>query len=524
MNEAPLELIQARIATPGWTPGRKDMTDLCAVWRYLDDHERESMQKRLSKIDTPSARKAAELFSSLDPRSRGELARPLLKAYIKAAKSDDSSWTKFPNACFADDEARVRKAAAQAIGSAWAEIPTTFKKSLIDGMIDLLSRCQDQSEKKALIDALGKSADARALAVLKETDASARSLLTLERDLARTEWDPGAGCCCPEVMESSGLVAWFTLGVDQIARSSGIFLGADIIEPGVLKLGRTFSWKDLAKHNLWRKAGVVIGRVKDQSSTALADVVAGSSQRISSATSRPEGAPVRIRLGRDDGRTRSFVWEFAEALSKLGVGIINDGRNAHWELRVVADEVVLLPLRWDDRRFFWRACNVDGSSDPTIAAALVQLAEIKMNDRVWDPFCGAGTELIIAKTLRPGISATGNDVNRQALDEGVLAANAANVSVQFVEESCLLFKGGPFNVILSNPPFGMRTVRGGARDLLFDFFAQASRRLTDKGRVVMLSHAPTSTVDWAEAGGLKCVRRSPVKLAGMFCEFQVFSR
>lgn len=525
MMDAPIELIQARIATPGWTPGRKDIAELFSVWRHLSDDERESMQKRLAKIDAPSARKAAQLFPGLDERTRGELARPILKAYIKLANDEASDWIQFPKVCFADQEPRVRKAAAQGIGSSWAEIPAKLKRLLIDAMIGLLAESSDQSEKKALIDALGKSSDPSALAALKKQDVGARSLLTLERDLSRNELEQESARCLPEKLATRGLIAWFTPGVDQLARSSGLFLGAEVLGFGALKLDHSVSWNDLARNILWRKAGVVIGQTRDLTPAGLAAVVAAVSREIAGATSQAQASsPVRIRLGRDDGRARSFIWDFAETLSKSNLGIINDGRNAHWELRTVSNEVVLVPLCWDDMRFSWRDTSVDGASDPTIAASLVELAAIKPNDRVWDPFCGAGTELILAKTLHPEITATGTDVNRQALEAGVLAARNARVTIKFVEESCLSFNGRPFDVIMSNPPFGMRTVRGGARELLWDFFSQVRKYLTDKGRVVMLSHAATSTVEWAEAGGLKCVRRIPVKLGGMNCEFQVFSR
>ena len=78
MMNAPIELIQARISCSGWTPGRKDMANLFAVWGNLEVIERESMQKRMARLDAPSVRKAMELFFAADDRSRGELARCLL--------------------------------------------------------------------------------------------------------------------------------------------------------------------------------------------------------------------------------------------------------------------------------------------------------------------------------------------------------------------------------------------------------------------------------------------------------------
>jgi hypothetical protein len=109
MSQAPIELIQVRIATPGWTPGKKDIADLFSVWRELSESERDAMIKRLAKLDAPSVKRASELFAELDDRSRGELARPLLKSFLKVSETSDlfaeSSWVKH---CLSDQSARVR--------------------------------------------------------------------------------------------------------------------------------------------------------------------------------------------------------------------------------------------------------------------------------------------------------------------------------------------------------------------------------------------------------------------------------
>ena len=521
--DAPLELIQSRIASPGWTPGKRDIHGLFEVWRQLDEGERESMEKRLAKLDAPSAHKAFELFAVLDPRSRGDLARPLLKSYLKTVTVDDvEGGLAFPLLCFMDSEARVRKAAAQAIGASWSEIPKSLCPHLVALLLGKLSEAQDPSERKAIIEALGKSSDSRALTAIKESgSATTKALLTLERDLHRG--DVSQDRCLPDLLPNEGLVLWFTPGIDQVARSHEMLLGAESLGHGILK-PEGLNWHQLKDIHLWRKAGVVIGQVNRQSPLGLASALVALADEMRKATAVASGGPVRVRLGRNEDRPRSFVWEFAEALSKSNCGLINDGRDAHWELRTVGESLVLLPLVIEDERFSWRDATADGASDPTIAAALVELARLKPNDCVYDPFCGAGTELILAARKQRSVRAIGTDINSKAITSAQEASAEAKVRIDWYNEDALNFDKGPFDVVITNPPFGMRTVRGNARGLLEEFLGTIYKRLSNSGRIVMLSHAPLSTIQWAEAGRLRFTHCVPVRLGAMNCELQCFTR
>ena len=108
------------------------------------------------------------------------------------------------------------------------------------------------------------------------------------------------------------------------------------------------------------------------------------------------------------------------------------------------------------------------------------------------------------------------------MEGGVLALQKAGVSANIYLEDALRFQDRPFDVVITNPPFGMRTLRGGARDLLDEFLGTIKQRLAPKARVVMLSHAPNSTIQWAAAGRLRLVRSFPVRLGAMTCELQHF--
>ena len=532
MKNVPLELIEARIADKAWTPGRRDIADLFTVWRDLRDDDREQMQKRFARLDAPSVYAAIQFFGGLDGRSRGELARPVLKSTIHSALKINSPITtdvvlEFTSCCLLDAEARVRKAAAQAIGNSWDDMSRELRQSITDLLLNAFGKATEQSEIKAMTEALGKSGDQRALEALQQFNqkvgvSSAKAIMTLQRDMSRG--DVSGDLCQPEVLGDLPLIVWFTDGIESIARMRAPFLGAEVLEPGVLQ-AENISWADLSANRLWRRAGVNLGRLKeDLSESSLAKLLSEHSQKIVQATPLKIPGPVRIRLGRDDGRSRSYVWNFAELLSQLNCGLINDGRSAHWELVICQNYVAIVPMQFLDDRFAWRDATAEGASDPTIASALVQLAEIKANEHVYDPFCGAGTELIIAGRSTPGARLTGTDISDRVIESAKNSALAAGVEATFVAADALEFDAGLFDVVVTNPPFGMRTVRGGARTLLEEFLMHIQSRLSVNGRIVMLSHAPRSTRLWAEAGRMRLVRSFPVRLGHMPCELQYFGR
>ncbi len=522
-SEMTLKDLQNKISHPGWTPGKRDIASVLSQWRSLTDQERSSLEKRLSKVDPPCAMRASQLFSELDDKSRGELCRPLLKAFLGGfdVVSDPEI---FPLDCLRDDVPRVRKAAAQAIGASWAVIAPKFRDVFVGAMVTNLRSATDNSEIKALTDALGKSGRAEALSTLEMFAAAGASsslstaLLKARRDVTRS--DAADDFCQPQKLPGWGVLLYFTSGIEQIARMRPPLVNAEVLDEGILYAAGV-SWEQISDQRLWREAGVVLGEWDQESAESLAEIMYRYKRLIAAATDMGQG-PVRIRLGRGDGRGRGFVWEFAAALDRLGPDMMNDGRGAHWELRTVGSLVVLVPLKYHDERYQWRDVNVDGASDPTIAAALVQLAYVQQGESVYDPFCGAGTELILVAKTAPAAVICGSEVNADIARAARDAIERAQVKVTIHVADALKFDGGLFDVILTNPPFGMRTVRGAARELLAEFFMTARRLLSINGRMVMLSHAPRSTREWAEAGKLRLERSFPLRLGGMGCEIQVF--
>jgi len=526
-NNLPVELMQVRIAQPGWRPGRSDISELMAVWSYLTDFDHDVASKKIAKMDAPAAKVALSCLETLDSRGRAELTRPVLKAAINAAGVANSplptelilaSCRKF----LTDREPRIRKSAAQAIGSSFGQFDGKMRSAMTAELIKAYKQASDASEIKALTDSLGKTGSPEALEILKESSGKSvdKAAIKLQRDLIGD--NSLVKKCLPGAFVDSGkMIVWFTRGVEKLAKEKSLFSKATSIEPGVLVV-ENMSWLKLEGNNLWRRAGFVIGETRDHSPGNLALILSGVRDRIFSATEGGESGNIKIRLGRKAGVSRGFIWDFAQKLMTLDSGLINDGRAAAWELESIGEYAVLIPLQCEDRRFSWRNSDVDGASDPTIAASIVELARIAPNDVVFDPFCGAGTELILAARLSPKARLIGTDIDEQAIRSASESVFKAGVKVEFFQQNGLNFTSTKVDVVISNPPFGMRTIRGEARAVLEDFFMGIRKKLNPNGRVVILSHAPSSTQQWAEAGGLKLSRTAPIFLGRMPCELQLF--
>src|SRR5690606_28099121 len=130
--------------------------------------------------------------------------------------------------------------------------------------------------------------------------------------------------------------------------------------------------------------------------------------------------PIRFRLSwARGGHRRALAWRVAELVRATTPDLVNDPTASTWEARVddargrVA--VALIPRGYDDTRFAYRRETVPASSHPTVAAAIARAAPRSARDVVWDPFVGAGAELVERARLGPA-RLVGTDVDARALD------------------------------------------------------------------------------------------------------------
>ncbi len=113
---------------------------------------------------------------------------------------------------------------------------------------------------------------------------------------------------------------------------------------------------------------------------------------------------LEIKLACAEGITEAQGWTYSE-----------DDRVANLNVRIfIEDESAVIGVRLGEHSLSKRAYkqdNVPGSLKPTVAAALVSLAGVRLGMRVLDPCCGAGTILIEAEAVQ--VEAWGGDIDLQ---------------------------------------------------------------------------------------------------------------
>jgi 23S rRNA G2445 N2-methylase RlmL len=233
--------------------------------------------------------------------------------------------------------------------------------------------------------------------------------------------------------------------------------------------------------------------------------------------------PPRYRVSfAKGGHRRADVFRVAREVARRRPELVNDPTSSVWEATVVTTnrfvDVELAPRALEDPRFTYRKGDVPAASHPTLAAALVHVAEVREEDVVWDPFVGSGTELVEARKAKVLI---GTDVDPRALEiaEGNLAA--AGVNAELTIGDARAHEPGPVTLILTNPPMGRRVVRDSTIGaLLDDFVGHAAEVLLPGGRLVWLSPFGERTVDRAHRAGLHVELRRTVDMGGFPAELQ----
>ncbi len=135
------------------------------------------------------------------------------------------------------------------------------------------------------------------------------------------------------------------------------------------------------------------------------------------------------------------------------------------------------------------------SLQPHMAYALLAQARIKQSDHyLLDPFCGAGTILLEAASLYPWLSLTGTDYGEKAtkgalenLSHAGLLQRASAYQIDVYDLS-QVYEKGAFDVIVTNPPFGIKLNRQKAFQAFYrQFLQQAAYLLKPGGRLVLLA-------------------------------------
>lgn len=523
-----------RAADPGWTPGLRDVPALLALLAAEDDDIARDGARAVLRIEARHTGAISEHVASAaraaERPARGRLTR--LAGDLSRAREADASAIAPARAwlleAVRDADPKTRRAAARGLGKLR---PTDEVRAALAAAFDAFEADEDR---KVIGEALGKVGGDAARARLDASPELVRARLVLDRDAARER--PQEVALEARLGDASVRELRYHVrrGLEPVLVEE---LGgaAETIAPGVVRV-RAEAARTLEAALAPRLAlDLSLPLPEEPLQGGLAETVARALVRPATRTlfrtlTRGEG-PARFRLAfRSGGHQRAVVWRIAELVqASAGEALVNAPSASTWEVVVEtrdgAVRLEVVPRGFDDRRFAYRTRTVPASSHPTIAAALARVSPRRDDDVVWDPFTGAGAELVERARLGPYARLVGTDT-----DEGAVAAARANLEAAGVRGASVTrgdaLHGAPAGVtaIVSNPPMGRRVQRGGHLPLLEAFVRHAADLLPQGGSLTWIVPEPREVMRTAERSGLVQERGLTVDMGGFAGELLVLRK
>ena len=190
--------------------------------------------------------------------------------------------------------------------------------------------------------------------------------------------------------------------------------------------------------------------------------------------------PPRFRVGAD----LSERWELRDHL--VDAGWENDPRS--WDVNVEPHGAELGALYLTQR--YGELRRTTASTNPLVGAVMVRLAKIQPGQTVLDPFCGAGTLLVLAGEMAAPGRLVGGELQARWLALAAENARLRAIPATLVRADArhLPIRGGAADRVIANLPFGKRV--GSHRvneDLYPGALREIARVLPGGGRAVLLT-------------------------------------
>jgi predicted RNA methylase len=544
----------ARVRDPGFTPGIRDLPALLGLLEDDDEELAKATEQAVLRIEPRhSSRLVSETIAHLASATRparGRLTRLVGRVAASIASGPASGASATAEAtltearawlagALADADPKTRHTAARALGKlrpADARARAELERALL-----VAWDAGGADDQRALADALGKIGSKAArerLASAAKPDSAApepglaqratRAALMIERSAAREQ--PGA-VDLTRVPEGPLSIRFHARGglEEIVSRELGDTWRPRVAGPGLVDARLIGPLATAAAIRTALDFGFPLDPVPVRDELAEAIVRAITDPRalaVLRAFTRTDGGPIRFRLvWRRGGHRRALAWRCAELIAAATKELVNDPTESTWEI-VVDDHrdrvaLELVPRGFADERFAYRGATVPASSHPTIAAALARLVPARPEDVVWDPFCGAGAELVERARLGPYASLTGTDLEATAVEAAranLAAAGIRDATLAIADATTYEPKG--VSLIITNPPMGRRVQRGSHGELLERFVDHAARLLVPDGALVWA--APDASLNaHAERAGLVLDRAYTVDMGGFPAELSV---
>jgi 23S rRNA G2445 N2-methylase RlmL len=190
-------------------------------------------------------------------------------------------------------------------------------------------------------------------------------------------------------------------------------------------------------------------------------------------------------------------------------------------------------LRLSDRIMRHRDYKLEhlrASLRPTMAAAMVRLAELRPRQRVLDPMCGAGTllaeALLWSKRRDERIQALGGDRDRHTVRAALTNLRRLGpMGLACWDAVQLPLTDNCVDRVLCNPPFGVQLLDPETiRPLYRGLVREADRVLVPGGRAVVVVADVRPLRDAASKAKWKPLRQVPVRVLGQRATILVFRK
>ncbi len=198
------------------------------------------------------------------------------------------------------------------------------------------------------------------------------------------------------------------------------------------------------------------------------------------------------------GRDSTVFQRLAEEISK-STGLVFDPEEGELLLRLrplAKGEGWEILLRLTPRPLSaraWRVCNMPGGLNATIAVAMLELADIRPQDRFLNAMCGSGTLLVERRLFGQAQRLVGCDLNPQALScskANLQAGGFANeIELYQADATNLDFAAESFDVIVADLPWGDAVGNHKANASMYPvFLTEMARLAAPQARLLVLTH------------------------------------
>lgn len=543
-RDALLPLLKDR----GWTPGLRDVPALLGLLGEEDEDLARDASRAVMRVDAQHAARVAELVAEAarpsERPARARIAR-LAGDLARANEASAAPLVAWLLEALRDGDPKTRRAAARALGK------VTTSPAIEAALLAAFEEAASEEDRRPLAEALGKVGGEKARAALAKAGGDDRALVRARIVLEREATRANAQTIAREAdLAQAGVraVRWqVRRGLEGVLTEELVALGlarkeADVrmLAPGLLEadVARGTTFDAVLAPRIALDVALPLGPAED---VLAKDGEARVAAAVARALARPGtlstlqaltdagGAPIRFRVAfRRGGHQRATAWKIAE-LVREGGALVNDPTASTWE--VVVDEqgskirLELVPRGHEDTRFSYRGRTVPASSHPTIAAALVRVSPRRDDEVMWDPFTGAGAELVERAKIGPYARLVGTDVDEGAVEAARANLDAAAVRSASVTRGDALFTSpAGVTAIVSNPPMGRRVQRGGHLTLLERFVEHAAEVLAPGGTLTWIVPEPRAIAEAARVAKLELERTLTVDMGGFAGELMVLRK